>query len=486
MGVLNRLNALDRALFARAVNARSELGDRVLFSVSHAANRSALWLCVAAGLAAFGGRFGKRAALRGVLSIAMTSTVANLPFKLLARRARPDLKAYLMIPIVRPIPTSFSFPSGHSASAAAFATGVGLELPKASLPLAALAAAVGYSRVYTGAHYPGDVVAGAALGVALGVATTRFWPVAPRTPAVAKPPLANVDRDPVPDGEGVTIVVNPSAGAALTPDPTEELTRALPKASVVHLEDGTDYLKTVRDLARGARVLGIAGGDGSVNLAAGAAHEQGKPLLVVPSGTLNHFARDLGVNGVDDAIEAIRGGTTVTVDLGLVDGKPFVNTASFGGYVQMVDARQRLEPRIGKWPAVLVALFRVLRTSEPVAVRVNGRNRLLWMAFIGNCRYKPSGFAPGWRERLDDGVLDVRLVDAHEPWSRTRLMGAVMTGTLGRCRVYEQFASDKLEIESLQGPLRLARDGETFEGPVKFEVTKSDRPLVVYVVKASR
>ena len=151
----------------------------------------------------------------------------------------------------------------------------------------------------------------------------------------------------------------------------------------------------------------------------------------------------------------------------------------------MVDARERLERKIGKWPAVVVALFRVLRKSDPLAIRIDGRNRLVWMVFFGNCRYKPSGFAPSWREHLDDGVLDVRIVDAREPWSRSRLIGAVLTGTLGRCRVYEQFDTRRLEIESLQGPMRLARDGETFEGSARFEVTKSADPVAVYVAKAS-
>ena len=71
------------------------------------------------------------------------------------------------------MPTSTSFPSGHSASAAAFAVAVGDVLPGLRLPLRAAAAVVGFSRVYTGVHYPGDVVVGAAVGAALGRLTSR-------------------------------------------------------------------------------------------------------------------------------------------------------------------------------------------------------------------------------------------------------------------------------------------------------------------------
>ena len=95
----------------------------------------------------------------------MTSGVVNLGVKPLGRRRRPD-RAAEQVPLARhvPMPTSTSFPSGHSAAAFAFATGVGHVLPPAAVPLRALAALVAYSRVHTGVHYPGDVVAGALIG----------------------------------------------------------------------------------------------------------------------------------------------------------------------------------------------------------------------------------------------------------------------------------------------------------------------------------
>jgi undecaprenyl-diphosphatase len=102
------------------------------------------------------------------------------------------------------------------------------------------------------------------------------------------------------------------------------------------------------------------------------------------------------------------------------------------------------------------------------------------MIFIGNCRYHPSGFAPAWRERLDDGQLDIRIVDASAPLARLRLVTSVLTGRLGRSRIYEQRLAPQLKVRSLEGPLRLARDGETFDGPEEFVVEKLGRPLTVY------
>ena len=122
----------------------------------------------AAALAAAGGRPGQRAAVNGLASVAVTSAVVNLLLKPLSRRRRPDRRTN-DVPIARRVtmPRSTSFPSGHAASAFAFATGVGIALPRTGLPLTATAALVAYSRVHTGVHYPSDAIAGSVIGAGL-------------------------------------------------------------------------------------------------------------------------------------------------------------------------------------------------------------------------------------------------------------------------------------------------------------------------------
>jgi len=169
--VLRELSDIDQAVYRAVASTPSPSIDEPMRRLSDAANRSVLWLAIAGGLAVAGGRQGRRAALAGVVSIGAASATVNLGMKSLHRRDRPD-RAGAGVVEGRHVkmPTSSSFPSGHSASGFAFATAVGREIPVLALPLRLLAGAVAYSRVHTGVHYPGDTVAGSLVGGATGLA----------------------------------------------------------------------------------------------------------------------------------------------------------------------------------------------------------------------------------------------------------------------------------------------------------------------------
>ncbi|MGW2202027.1 phosphatase PAP2 family protein [Streptomyces sp. NPDC001774] len=162
--VIADLRAIDGAVYAAVAATPTPTLDPRLRRLSAAADHSKISFGIAAALALVPGR-PRRAAVLGVGAVAMASATANLLGKRLVRRSRPDREAARVV-IDRhvPMPTSASFPSGHTASAVAFAAAVGYVLPPAALPLTALACAVGYSRVHTGVHYPGDVLAGGVLG----------------------------------------------------------------------------------------------------------------------------------------------------------------------------------------------------------------------------------------------------------------------------------------------------------------------------------
>jgi membrane-associated phospholipid phosphatase len=171
---LDEAERLDLAVYAAIAQRSTPALDRAMRRLSRAADYSKLSIATAAALAVAGGSTGRRAAAMGLASVAVTATVVNLVFKPLGRRRRPD-RSVQRVPEARHVrmPISSSFPSGHAAAAFAFATGVGHVSPAAGVSLYGLATLVGYSRIHTGVHFPGDVLFGALAGVGLAEVTVR-------------------------------------------------------------------------------------------------------------------------------------------------------------------------------------------------------------------------------------------------------------------------------------------------------------------------
>jgi membrane-associated phospholipid phosphatase len=168
MSWLTEADRLDHAVYTAVATTPTPSLDTIMQRISRVANHSKPWIGTAALLLVSTPR-ARRAGTCGLAAIAATSAVANLVVKPLGRRRRPD-RAAEAVPAARHVamPGSRSFPSGHAASAMAFATAVGRVMPELGVLLRGLAIVVGYSRVHTGVHYPGDVLAGALLGAAIG------------------------------------------------------------------------------------------------------------------------------------------------------------------------------------------------------------------------------------------------------------------------------------------------------------------------------
>jgi undecaprenyl-diphosphatase len=484
MSIRRRLNTLDRRAFEAVAAAHLPGLESVLPRLSRTADNSLLWFGTAAALGLTRRPHLRRAALRGVIGITLASPIANLAGKHAFRRKRP------IIDLVPPdrrrwaIPTSHAFPSGHAAAATAFATGVAMEArPRVALPVAGLATAVAFSRIYTGAHYPGDVLAGVGIGALAGTATRLIWPARPAISHVVR--MGGIERDAPEvseDGRGVVAVVNPDAGPGASIADT--ISRQLPSAEIVEIGPADNVPELLDKAAAGAKVLAVVGGDGTMNAGARAALEHDVPLLPIPGGTLNRFARTLGIETVADALAAYRNGCLARVDVGRVEQRGgedliFLNTASFGAYTELVDRRERLEDRIGKWPALAVAAARVLRHWEPEEVVIDGRRRQVWLAFIGNCEYATRGTTPTWRRRLSDGRLDIRLIATGRRAGRLRAVAAVLAGHLHLTPGYSAWHAGAMRMAAPGGELRIARDGET--GSVRASVTFSKLPAALSV-----
>ena len=428
--------------------------DTALRQLTLAANHGKLWMTIAVVMSLIGKRQ-RRAGLRGLGSLAGASLVSNTVLKPLIGRRRPTLDPARPHPLVR-MPWTSSFPSGHSASAAAFAVGAALERPRTATVLFPLAAAVGYSRVHVGVHYPSDVIAGAAIGGGVALAGQRLWPAVPTTAAQTGPGSAPA----LPRGAGLTVVLNSESGSSAGAD--TRILALLPDAKIVHWDPDYPLDEQISDHAR---ALGVAGGDGTAATVAQIAIDRDLPLAVFPAGTLNHFARALSLETYADTARAVVAGSAGTVDVGRINGCLFLNTAGLGGYPEMVRLRERLEHRIGKWPAAAVALFRTLRGTKPIDLVINGKRRSVWAIFIGNGEYRPRGLTPSNRSSLADGVLDVQYLRADRRLGRTTAIAASLFGTVERTRVLGAIQADHLVIESHTGPILTAHDGEV-TGPV--------------------
>jgi undecaprenyl-diphosphatase len=476
-----RLAKLDRKLVRAVSDFPGGHHDVFFRRLSAAANKGKLWFGIAAVIALFRGRT-RRAALHGLLAQAVASAVTNLGFKTLLPRARPLPEHLPVFRFVHPQPTSSSMPSGHSASAIAFALGVGLVRPALGAALAPLAAGVAYSRVHTGAHWPSDVFFGSAIGAGAAMVTRKWWPVRPPFPVTRRTAVKAAE---LPDGEGLGIAVN-TLGGSYAAETAAALQKVFPKAHIREVNQNEDLAEEIARVATrpGVLALGVWGGDGTVGTAAATAVEHNLPLLVLPGGTLNHFARDAGTPNLTAAVRAATRGEAARADLGRVTvqrGLPespeqlqltMLNTASIGLYPNLVRRRELLQPALGKPLAGVVAMFRTFAAEKPTTLFVDGVRHKLWILYIGRGRYYPRDHAPLVRPVLDDGVFDLRMITADESFARARLLWSVLTGTVATSGITHLTETRSVRVEPGDTTMVLAVDGEVMPGvrAVEFSV----------------
>jgi undecaprenyl-diphosphatase len=237
----------------------------------------------------------------------------------------------------------------------------------------------------------------------------------------------------------------------------------------------------LRSAAQRAEVLGVGGGDGTVAGAAAVAVEAGLPLAVFPAGTFNHFAKDIGCETVERTVSAIRSGRASYVDLVcLNEDQMVINTASIGAYPQFVRTREKLEHKIGKPLAGMYSMLHTLRRERPVRIRYDNKTLETSLFFLGNSVYLPSGFAPSRRTRMDDGLIDIRILETGRRFSRLRILTALVLGRLERSPLYHEMQVPEFSFEAVDGPIPLARDGEVGDTYDRASFTARYRALPVF------
>ncbi len=275
------------------------------------------------------------------------------------------------------------------------------------------------------------------------------------------------------------IVANASAGS--DDDLPRRAATRLKDAEVLTLDENVDLGARVAEAIAERRTLVACGGDGTVNaLVQHVAGTEGT-LGVLPGGTLNHFARDLGVDEPDAALDALDAHEVRRVDVGRVNGRAFVNNIALGLYPELVRERERRQDRLGKWVALAVAAGKVLRVADPVVgtIRADGDRRGLdaTLIVIGNNRYSTTPGSLGTRERLDEGVLDVRIVRSRSgARARSQLALRVLRARFPRRFVRTDARAVQIELDAARP---LAIDGEQDESADRFEISIEPAALQV-------
>jgi YegS/Rv2252/BmrU family lipid kinase len=232
-------------------------------------------------------------------------------------------------------------------------------------------------------------------------------------------------------------------------------------------ERGKDVTELAEAAARGNwKTIVAGGGDGTISSIASVIAGTDKVFGVLPLGTLNHFARDLGIpTDLAEATRVIAARNVISVDVGEVNGRVFINNSSLGLYPIIVREREKKE-RLGsrKWPAFIWAAFTALRRYPFLDVRLSMEgqqfHRRTPFVFIGNNEYAMEAFNVGLRHRLDRGHLSVYIANRTGRWGLLRLALRALFGRLTNDKDFIAIETAELKIETRRKRLHVALDGE--------------------------
>jgi diacylglycerol kinase family enzyme len=304
--------------------------------------------------------------------------------------------------------------------------------------------------------------------------TTQAGPLA----AAPRAPLATEEPSPA------LVIVNTTAGQGCPPGWAGAIEDGFRRYGVptriVLARTGADILAAAaRAVEDGTCLVVAAGGDGTVSAVASRLAGTRVALGVLPTGTLNHFARDLGLpRGTGAAIEAIARGHEAAVDVGEVNGRLFINNSSLGLYPDIVLDRERQRRRLGRgrWRALLAACVHAARRYPVLSLRIDlgtgSHERRSAFVFIGNNRYSMEGFTIGERESLARGELSLYVTQRTGRFGLLRLALRALLHRLRQARDFDMVTARALVVRTPQRTVRVAVDGEVtrMETPLRYSV----------------
>ena len=269
----------------------------------------------------------------------------------------------------------------------------------------------------------------------------------------------------------IAVILNPRSGSANLGRIRDELVGLFTAHDLVpafHLLKAREHAADVarKVVTEGSGIVVAAGGDGTIGATASAVAGSESVLGVLPMGTFNHFAKDLGIPAdLAGAVAVIARGRVIPVDIAEVNGRKFVNNSSLGIYPNIVTVRER-ERRRGrsKWLAFVHATLQVLRRSPFLKVRVSadpeGIVHQTPFVFVGNNEYQIQGLEIGTRASIDRGRLFVYVA---APISRAELVWMALTALFRRLdseRTLSVFCVEETWIDTRRRHVRVSTDGE--------------------------
>nr|WP_229414260.1 diacylglycerol kinase family protein [Massilia arenosa] len=291
----------------------------------------------------------------------------------------------------------------------------------------------------------------------------------------------------------VQVIVNGSAGQGHDDEVKRKLldlfTRHGLQAEVTLAGSGEEMIATARRAREeGTDAVVAGGGDGTINAVASQLAGTRIPFGVLPLGTLNHFAKDLGIPlDLEQAVRTVAEGRLKAVDVGEVNGRIFLNNSSLGLYPDIVRDREMQQRRLGrgKWVAAAWATVAALRRYPFLAVRVKTEQtekvRMTPFVFIGNNEYSMEGLSIGMRNTLDDGQLSLYIAQRPGRLGLLRFALRALFGRLAQARDFDVLLVENMEIETQHARLRVATDGEVcwMETPLRYRARKGALTVIV-------
>ncbi|MEO5671649.1 MAG: diacylglycerol kinase family protein [Ramlibacter sp.] len=307
----------------------------------------------------------------------------------------------------------------------------------------------------------------------------------------ADPPSLHVSG--APRRAPVRVIVNAGSGGGCDPGLATDLEARFGErgidARVSLIHTGSDIEAAARNaVADQSGTVVAGGGDGTVSAVASQLADTGVALGVLPMGTLNHFARDLGIPlDLDAAIDTIARGRPVDVDAGEVNGRIFINNSSLGLYPDIVLDRERQRRRLGrgKWRALLAACVHAARRYPVLSLHLDLNDEALdrrsAFVFIGNNEYRMEGFEIGERERVDAGTLSLYVTQRTGRFGLLRLALRALLGRLRQARDFDMLTAPTVVVRTPHRQVRVAIDGEVdvMQTPLTYRVRRGALRVLV-------